>query len=76
MCIMGKKIDRTGEEGYNSFGSKMIIKEYRGALDIDVYFPDYDWTAEHTRYGDFKKEKINKMNLLNLLLFINNCISK
>ena len=26
---MGKKIDRTGEEGYNSFGSKMIIKEYR-----------------------------------------------
>ena len=36
---MPKKIDRTGEEGYNEFGSKMIIKEYRKAIDIDVYFP-------------------------------------
>ena len=37
---MGRKvIDRTGEENINEFGSKMIIKEYRNALDIDVYFP-------------------------------------
>ena len=36
---MYKKIDRTGEERFNKFGSKIVIKEYRGSLDIDVYFP-------------------------------------
>ena len=36
---MAARRDRTGEEGYNSFGSKMVIKEYRGCNDIDVYFP-------------------------------------
>ena len=36
---MRKKIDRTGEEKYNGFGSKMIIKEHRKYSDIDVYFP-------------------------------------
>ena len=54
-----KKIDRTGEEGYNNFGSKMIIKEYRGRYDIDVYFPEYDWIFEHARYDIFKKEPLN-----------------
>ena len=34
-----KSIDRTGEEGLNNFGSKMIIKEYRSCMNIDVYFP-------------------------------------
>lgn len=34
-----KKIDRVGEMNHNSFGSKMIIKEYRCGKDIDVYFP-------------------------------------
>lgn len=55
---MGIKIDRTGEKGVNNFGSEMIIIEYRGALDIDVYFPEYDWTAKNTRYDVFKKGKI------------------
>ena len=32
------KIDRIGEEIVNNFGSKMVIKEYRCAKDIDVYF--------------------------------------
>ena len=36
---MGRKIDRTGEERVNNFGSKMVIKEYRNSRDIDVYFP-------------------------------------
>ena len=49
------KINRTGEEGYNSFGSKMVIKEYRTCMNIDVYFPEYNWIFEHARYGDFKK---------------------
>ena len=52
---MGKKIDRTREENYNSFGSKMIITRYRYRRDIDVYFPEYDWTFEHATYQNFKK---------------------
>ena len=52
------KIDRTGEEGYNKFGSKMVIKEYRGCMDMDVYFPEYNWTFKHATYQSFKNEKI------------------
>ena len=53
---MGKKaIDRTGEERLNNFGSKMMIKEYRCNKDIDVYFPEYDWTFKHVYYNNFKK---------------------
>ena len=55
---MSKIVNRTGEEGYNNFGSKMIIKEYRGCMDIDVYFPEYDWVIKHTRYYNFKKGEI------------------
>ena len=33
------RIDRTGEEGVNNFGSKMIISRYNNRFDIDVYFP-------------------------------------
>lgn len=36
------KINKKGEKNYNTFGSEMIIAEYRGALDIDVDFPEYD----------------------------------
>ena len=50
-----RKIDRTGEERINNFGSKMIIKEYRKYSDIDVYFPEYDWTFEHAAYNNLKK---------------------
>ena len=39
-----KKIDRTGEVSVNNFGSKIIIKEYRKATDIDIYFPEYDFS--------------------------------
>ena len=53
---MGKKIDRIREEMVNNFGSKMIIKEYRGCMDIDVYFPEYNWTFKHVQYDKFKKE--------------------
>ena len=56
---MGRKtIDRTGEERVNNFGSRMIIKEYRKYSDIDVYFPEYDWTFEHAEYQSFKKGEI------------------
>ena len=52
------KLDRVGEEGYNNFGSKMIIIGYRKYSDIDVYFPEYDWTFKNTTYGNFKKGNI------------------
>ena len=55
---MGRKIDRTGEVKCNKFGSKMIIKGYRGCMDIDVYFPEYNWTFEHVDYSNFKRGKI------------------
>ena len=50
-----KKIDRTGEERLNNFGSKMVIKGYRNKRDIDVYFPKYDWTAKNRGYEEFKR---------------------
>ena len=55
---MGRKIDKTGEEKLNKFGSKIIIEKYRGALDIDVYFPEYKWTFEHATYQNFKNGNI------------------
>ena len=55
---MGRKIDRIGEEGYNKFGSKMIITRYENARDLDVYFPEYDWTFKQVYYSNFKKGKI------------------
>lgn len=36
----------------------MIITEYRKYSDIDVYFPEYDWTAKHAQCGNFKNGKI------------------
>lgn len=53
-----KTIDRTGETRLNNFGSKIIIVEYRKYKDIDVYFPEYNWTARSVQYGDFKKGNI------------------
>ena len=51
---MGRaKIDRTGEENYNSFGSKMVIKEYKDRKDMDVYFPEYECTIHHVNYSAF-----------------------
>lgn len=55
---MGSKIDRIGEEGVNNFGSRMVIVGYRMNRDIDVYFPEYDWTAKNATYQSFKKGNI------------------
>ena len=49
-----KVINRTGEEGVNNFGSKMVIVKYRKYSDIDVYFPEYDWTFKNVQYSKFK----------------------
>lgn len=52
---MVAKIDRTGERNINNFGSEMIIVEYRTAKDIDIYFPEYNWTTKNRMYQEFKK---------------------
>ena len=55
---MVAKIDRTGEERLNNFGSKIVITRYGSATDIDVYFPEYDWTFKGTTYSNFKKGNV------------------
>ena len=55
---MGSKINRIGERNINTFGSEMIITGYRNARNIDVYFPEYDWIAEHKEYDKFKNGNI------------------
>ena len=56
--MVRKVIDRAGEESYNKFGSKLIIKEYRKYSDIDIYFPEYNWTFEHAQYSQLKNGSI------------------
>ena len=36
----------------------MKIIEYRNAKDIDIYFPQYNWTFKHGRYSHFKEGSI------------------
>ena len=55
---MVDKVDRTGEVGYNTFGSKMVIVKYRKYSDIDVYFPEYNWIARNKEYRHFKKGNV------------------
>ena len=55
---MRKVIDRTGEKNYNTFGSEMIIIEYKNVHDIDVYFPEYDWVFKNAKYINFKNGSI------------------
>lgn len=55
---MGKEINRIGERNYNIFGSEMVIVNYNGCMDIDVYFPEFDWIFKHAKYNNFKKGEI------------------
>lgn len=45
--------NRMNETNINTFGSEMIITEYRSAKDIDVYFPEYNWSCK-CAYKEFK----------------------
>ena len=47
-------LDRTGEKRLSNRDREMIITDYRGNNDIDVYFPQYDWTAEGVSYKSFR----------------------
>lgn len=55
---MVAKIDKTGEESINNFGSKIVIVNYRKYSDIDVYFPEYNWTFKNAHYSSFKKGNV------------------
>lgn len=55
---MGKRIDRTKEEGFNNFGSKMIISRFNSTRDMDVYFPEFNWTFKKATYDNFKMGRI------------------
>lgn len=52
------KLDRVGETILNTFGSTMVIVEYRNCMDIDVYFPKYDYIAEGVQYSNFKNGNV------------------
>lgn len=52
-------MNKIGEENINTFGSKMVIVGYRKAIDIDVYFSEYNWTAKNVTYQQFKKGLIS-----------------
>ena len=49
-----RKTDRIGEVAYNNFGSKMMINKYENNKNIDVYFPEYNWTYYNVYYDKFK----------------------
>lgn len=52
-------MNRVGEVDYNNFGSKMVIVKYKNYHDIDIYFPEYNWTARSVAYSQFKKGTIS-----------------
>lgn len=56
---MNDMSSRIGMEVVNSFGSKMILVVWRKRVDIDVYFPEYNWTAQGINYGNFIKGRVS-----------------
>lgn len=50
--------DRIGQESKNNFGSLIRITGYRNYYDVDIYFPDYDWTFYNADYNSFKRGKV------------------
>lgn len=52
---MTKKKIKDKEERFNKFGSVMIMEKYRASNDIDIFFPEYNYTVEHVQYYSFKE---------------------
>ena len=46
---------RVGETKNNTYGSVMIVTRYRNNRDVDVYFPEYNWTANRVHYSSFTR---------------------
>ena len=57
---MGSKIDRIGEKNINNFGSEMVIVEYKKYSDIDIYFPEYDWTTKNNTYHFLSRIRVRQ----------------
>lgn len=49
---------KLGEESNNKFGSSIKIVGYRRYDDIDIYFPEYNWTYYNTDYNSFKRGSV------------------
>ena len=49
---------KTGTVIKSNGGSMMCCIRYRRYNDVDVYFPRYDYLAEHVSYGNFKSGNI------------------
>ena len=48
------KIERINEENINTFGSKMILVDYKSNENVLIYFPEYNWYRPYTFYQHFK----------------------
>ena len=46
-------MDRVGMKSVNNFGSIIQVVRYKNASDVDIYFPQYDWTYYNARYDYF-----------------------
>ena len=55
---MSKKIDRTGEVGFNTNGEEMRIIRYGNWDDIDIQFINDGTVVQHKTYNNFKKGQI------------------
>ena len=55
--LMNKK-HNVEEKLTNNFGSKMELVKYNNPRDIDVLFPEYNWTAKNVYYTSFYKGKL------------------
>lgn len=51
-------IDRTGEEGYNTFGTKMIVIECKSAVNMTVEFQDKYKYKKKCAYKEFKNGNV------------------
>ena len=48
-------MNRQGEIRINTYGSTMILTKYRSSRDVDVYFPEYNYTARRVYYATFTR---------------------
>lgn len=53
--------DRVGQIGRNNVGSKMIIIKYNNTKDIDIYFPDTNYTVYNRAYKDFLRGQVSSL---------------
>ena len=52
---MSNKIDRTGEESYNNFGTLMKIIEYKNNKQVLIEFQDEYKYRTYVKYLDFQR---------------------